>query len=446
MSPPGATRHFVTFPSSATLPNGAPFLETYYRSALEEFGAFLFGAALADVARLVDLATRSWVPFSLLQENRKLPLVCSLEIAPGEVGKVAEALARLGASGFGTDPAIDGFGHWCPAHGGGGTFQDSAAALEVSGISALHAKGWRGAGVNVVVVDKGFDPAAIPGSAYGDAWFRTESPGGGFGAATAPPPLPPDVAAHGGMIARLVHLAAPEARIWDMRAVVPWTGSTAFLADTLAAYVRAIGQIDAGTVGSPGGQDRWVFVNAWGMWDTRGEASAEPGTKRYSNDPTHPFTQAIAAAGARFDIVFAAGNCGALCPHSRCGPGDRGPGRSILGANGAAAVTSVGAARTDGIWLGYSAQGLSALGEQKVDLCAPSHFRRRDNPAEPYTGTSAASALAAGAIACLRSRGAGPTASPSVLRQRLRDAARKPAPGWDDRLGYGMIDVSAVVP
>jgi hypothetical protein len=440
MSMPGTTRHFVTFPS------GVQFLERYYTSDLKEFGAFLLGAALADFAHLVDLATRSWMPLELLLESRLLPLVCSLEIAPGHVGLVADTLARLGADGFGTDPVIDGFHHWCPVHGGGGTFQDSAAALGVSGISALHAKGWRGAGVNVVVVDKGFDPAAIPGPAYGGAWFRSEGAGGGFGPATTPPPLPPDVAAHGRMMARLVHLAAPEARIWDMRAVVPWTGSTAFLADTRAAYARAIADIDGGTVGNPGAQERWVFVNAWGMWDTRGEAVSGPGTVRYSNDPSHPFTQAIVQHGARFDIVFAAGNCGALCPNGRCGPGDRGPGLSILGANGAAEVTSVGAVRTDGIWLGYSAQGRSALGEQKVDLCAPSHFRRHDNPAEACTGTSAAAALVAGAIACLRSRSAGATASPAQLRQRLRDAARKPAPGWDDRHGHGMIDVFAVTP
>jgi hypothetical protein len=432
------SRHLVTFRRE-----GALALEDYYARDLKELARTLLGDGLVDDAELVDRPTRAWLTMEQMRAFPEVPFLCSFEIRPAALASVAERLREMGANGFGTDAEIDVLGHWCPVHAGGGAFGDSDGALAVCGISALHEKGWKGGGANVVVVDKGIDPASLPPGVLAGVWFRRDD--GSVGSGPEGPPLKPDVAAHGTMIARLVHLAAPEAKIWDLRGVVAWTGSTAFLADTLAAYTRAAADIDTGATGQGAGQ-RWVFVNPWGMWDTRGEKAAGSSSSPYSSDPNHPFTSAVSGLAQRFDIVFAAGNCGALCPSTRCGPGDRGPGRSILGANGAEAVTSVGATRIDGVWLGYSAQGPSALGAQKVDLCAPSHFRRAGNHAEPFTGTSAASAIVAGAMACLRSQAATPAASPSVLRQRLRDKASKATAGWDDRLGHGVLQVSDVSP
>ena len=169
------------------------------------------------------------------------------------------------------------------------------------------------------------------------------------------------------------------------------------------------------------------------------------------------------------DIVFAAGNCGQFCPSLRCGKLDRGPGHSIWGANAHFAVITVGAVRTDELWLGNSSQGpgpnlLRAPGQltpnRKPDFCAPSQFkestdayvegRLKDILPMPHprtnTGTSTSCALSAGVVAALRSN---PnwnqaTVTPDALKQRLIATTHQTkGPNWNDRLGWGVLDAGA---
>ncbi|MCW3473579.1 S8 family peptidase [Rhodovastum sp. RN2-1] len=189
----------------------------------------------------------------------------------------------------------------------------------------------------------------------------------------------------------------------------------------------------------------WVFVNAWAIYDRRTEIPPES----YSDNPAHPFNLAVGdAAGAGIDVVFCAGNCGPFCPDLRCGINDRGPGRSILGANSHPRVLTVGAVRCDTTWLGYSSQGPGQpnLDVDKPDLCAPSEFREDHDAHTGNSGTSAASGLAAGVVAALRSRVDPVTWPPVHLKQLLLDTARKTeTSGRDDRVGYGIIDAAAAV-
>src|SRR4029077_20384732 len=61
-----------------------------------------------------------------------------------------------------------------------------------------------------------------------------------------------------------------------------------------------------------------VLTNSWGVfhpsWDF------PPGHRgRYIDNPNHPFNLIVGAvAGSGVDVIFAAGNCGADCPDSRC--------------------------------------------------------------------------------------------------------------------------------
>jgi hypothetical protein len=173
----------------------------------------------------------------------------------------------------------------------------------------------------------------------------------------------------------------------------------------------------------------------------------------------NPLNQIVRALDERgFDQVFGAGNGGQFEPHPLCGPGDIGPGQSILGANSSPSVLTMGAVRADGMWIGYSSQGPGQPGfgtdvssVEKPDLCAPRHFVETADGAWLSSGTSAACGVAAGAVAALRSAGS-PLASvdPEALRGTLRQAARKP-PGmrrgadYDIRYGHGILDLAGAL-
>ena len=159
----------------------------------------------------------------------------------------------------------------------------------------------------------------------------------------------------------------------------------------------------------------WVICNAWAVFDPSLESPEVP----YANNPLHPVARRLTWLELLCeDIVFAAGNCGQFCPNDRCHPDYTGPGRSINGANALGQVLTVGAVRTDRLWLGYLGQGpgIARMAQEKPDLCAPSQFANEDD-AGPNTGTSAACGLAAGAVALLR------TKWPCSARYRTHSAA-----------------------
>jgi subtilisin family serine protease len=185
-----------------------------------------------------------------------------------------------------------------------------------------------------------------------------------------------------------------------------------------------------------------VLVNAWAVYDRRTENPSGD----YTDNRSHPFHALIAEADANgMDVVFAAGNCGQFCPSGKCGPNDRGPGNSILGANSYESVLTVGAVRSDTMWLGYSSQGPGQpnLATAKPDLCAPSQFREDGDAYTVNTGTSASAALAAGVIAALRSKWDSRQVSPYDLRRVLNQTARPAGgAGSESRFGSGILNAA----
>jgi hypothetical protein len=247
----------------------------------------------------------------------------------------------------------------------------------------------------------------------------------------------------------------------------------AFIATALAALQIVVAQITSLPPGlPPAGRGAWVLVNAWAIFN---RASEYPPGEYTENKQVggHPFNNLIGwAAASGIDIVFGAGNCGQFCPDRRCGKTDYGPGHGIWGANSHRDAITTGAVRTDVRWLGSSSQGHGQplLGLYKPDLCAPSNFRGShdaftgdtDEPwvgdtGTPYianTGTSAACGLAAGIVTALRGiwgpqtvpAGSVPAGTPTsdALIPRLSSTARKTeGPGWNERLGNGIIDAEA---
>jgi subtilisin family serine protease len=186
----------------------------------------------------------------------------------------------------------------------------------------------------------------------------------------------------------------------------------------------------------------WILLNAWAIYDRQSEYP--PGD--YTNNPAHAFHALIEEAVDReIDVIFAAGNCGQFCPSTRCGARDRGPGNSILGANSYGSVLTVGAVRSDAMWLGYSSQGPGQLllDQAKPDLCASSQFCETGDAYIVNTGTSAAAALTAGVVAALRGKWDPSVVPPQQLNHILNSTARRAGnAGRDNRHGNGVLDAA----
>lgn len=197
---------------------------------------------------------------------------------------------------------------------------------------------------------------------------------------------------------------------------------TGFLSDAIAGFQWAINKYLS--TGKP-----QILSNSWGMFQ-------KDWAPDYCTDPNHPFTRKVVEAiNAGMIVTFAAGNCGQMCPSSRCGS-DVGPGRSIWGANGHPRVITVGATNIREEWIGYSSQGPAALDPRKPDFVAPSHFKgytASDN------GTSAANPVCAGVIALLR--GHDSSLNQDKVKKALQETAKDLCGGgWDPHSGYGMIN------
>ena len=333
---------------------------------------------------------------------------------------------------------------WCRSDGVGRGFGTRDDALNAVGGDFLAANGLDGSDVNVVIVDQGLDAARLDGNFIGGWPIGTNMPGqlqhvrgvtGNY---------------HGMLVARNILSVAPQARLYDCPLIPDRIQNvTTFLsvADAALNWVRFWINILRAFERFSG---PWVIVNAWAIFDR----STEQPLGDYSENSEHSFNQLMHGfADDNIDVVFAAGNCGQFCPDRRCRPYDTGPRRSIYGAHAHARVLTVGAMRSDGLWAGASSQGPSVddqaapvrdnagFNPQKPDLCAPSFFTEAHDGHEFNGGTSAASALAAGVVAALRSSDGIKDIPTDRLFEALRLTARRAgAPRWDGRLGFGMID------
>jgi hypothetical protein len=392
-----------------------------------------------------------------------------------------DKLTKRGA--FCRDPSIAVADAWFPS----GVFGDRRQADRLIGAAALADCKADGAGVNVVIADGGLsgtwlrnyrrtrnlggEPQQVHGwSLFKTRWSGTENAWGG----TVWRAAGGQRSAHAEMIVRNVLALAPRARIWDLPLIAdgtkpPGVSLACSVFDRIRWAVKHRmfnGTLEAGT-DDPGirdafaGGQRWVIVNAWGVFNSGLPGLALDGVD-YGDDPRHPLLAILdELQDLGIDVVFCATNCGDPCPDGRCGHADIGPGRSIMGLNAHPAVLTVGEVRVDGVPIGQSSQGPGRLwrrwkdlglpdpdrAREKPDLCAPSHFHEVDDAAAANLGTSAATGVAGGVIAALRSIDAFPDVSPCRLRAALRRGASQ-ATGvskWHPRLGHGIINIPATI-
>lgn len=287
-----------------------------------------------------------------------------------------------------------------------GTIGDVARYLNCH---RLWAKGIRGQGVAVGIVDTGVDKTAVANVT--DGW-------------TPVPSIPwgQHDHWHGTMCATDAKGMAPDIEIYDIGLLKKRAALPVLLSDAIVAFQWAINKYRS--IGKP-----QILSNSWGPY----QKSWAPD---YATDPNHPFTRKVVEAiDLGMIVTFAAGNCGEVCPDGRCGS-DTGPGKSIWGANGHPEAITVGATNIREEWIGYSSQGPAALDPKKPDFVAPSHFK---GYRASDSGTSAANPVCAGVIALLR--GHDPELRQAAAKKALQDTAKDLCGGgWDQHSGFGMIN------
>lgn len=291
-----------------------------------------------------------------------------------------------------------------------GTTLDVMGALSVS---LLHEDGADGRGVHVAVLDEG-----IPFERFPEVVFATSSTspdGGTTGLNSA------SGGNHAAISTALVTAIAPAATVIDVPILGGHGSLDAFSSDAAAALAEILGQVEDGGIPRP-----LVLVNPWEVIGGGGLGDLE----RFGHQDSPLCVIAEDADELGVDTVVAAGNCG-QCPGqaSLLDPSDK----PILGFASHPSVLTVGAIDLDDEVLGYSSHGPGRLSQFKPDLVTFSHFFE-SRVQLAAGGTSAATALAGGVLAAVRSK-APRALSAGDLRTRSRQTASDPT--WTPGRGFG---------
>jgi serine protease AprX len=295
------------------------------------------------------------------------------------------------------------------------------------GVQRIWLDGFRGQNIIVGIIDEGINGEFYPVV-------------GGFVRPNNPRPGSAVIGSHGSMCAADVLIAAPAAKLYDY----PFLGQPRS-GGALAMFQEVLDQRRRD--GTP-----HLTNNSYGFVG-RPPRDDFPNHEIYDlNHPLHRKVREVVASGC--PTFFAAGNCGADCPSTKCHISGIGPGNSIHASNSLGEVITVAAVNSRHERIGYSSQGPGnyedGFEEMKPDVAAYSHFYGNFGPGRPAggdrtqfdNGTSAATPIAAGVAALLMS--AFPELTPQRLKEALiRGAVNVGAPGWDADTGYGVINAAA---
>jgi subtilisin family serine protease len=318
-----------------------------------------------------------------------------------------------------------------------GNANDVAAALAAG---QLAAAGMDGTNVALAIVDTGINLA----------WLKTQGRTPKVDAArswtpagvkTKPGNHPKN---HGTMCAFDAGIVAPKATVLDHAVLLSQkqgaTTMEGLLSDAVLSYSKLLQVVGA----MPVTTRALVVSNSWGMFSPTWDFPVgNPGN--YSDNPSHPFNvivASLAAAGA--DILFAAGNCGLDCPDGRCQFGNT---RPICGANSHPSVLCIAGIDIHKSRVGYSSQGPGRLSARKPDVACYTHFDGSHVYApSPDSGTSAATPVAAGVVAAIRTRYSAGKVPPDQLRSIIaKTSLDLEQPGFDYDTGWGALDPGALI-
>jgi hypothetical protein len=241
-------------------------------------------------------------------------------------------------------------------------------------------------------------------------------------------------------------IAAPKATLLDFPILSLAGSGGSTMSGVLSAALLAYAQVLSSWAVTKTGSDLSQYVavvltNSWGVFHPSWDFPAgHPG--RYIDNPNHPFNLLVGTVvGAGVDVIFAAGNCGADCPDSRC------QGRTtetIMGASAHTDVLTIAGCDTTGARVGYSSQGPSIAGmyQEKPDVTAYTHFlgSQAFGAGTPDSGTSAACPVTAGCVAAIRTKMASGINSNTVFGALRAHTGASGTAGWNADYGFGIIN------
>lgn len=324
---------------------------------------------------------------------------------------------------------------------------DVPSVRQLHSLDALHhalsSNGKRaGTGVAVAIVDSGLNLSLIQG-AHPDfsgasinkqwSWSLNSYPSPG----THPP-------GHGTACACDALVGAPNAELIDIAVIYGFKNAAfqSFLSDIIIGYLR----IYTGALREVGRSlSGLVISNSWtGHYPHLDFPVGHP--LNYHSNPKHmicAFLDILDLCGA--DSVFAAGNCSKSTDstHAEC----RG---TISGSAALDSVLTVSSVDLSGVQIQNVCRGPGTIKHEKPDLAAATDFYC-SNTYRTDKGTSASCAVAAGAIAAIRTSVfpyGNQAVSPGNLRDTLRKHARpfaNPSASLHEH-GAGILDVRPIIP
>ncbi|MBT2232562.1 S8 family serine peptidase [Nonomuraea sp. NEAU-A123] len=325
--------------------------------------------------------------------------------------------------------------------GGDAPFGDWHDVERLLNVPGLHAEGLDGTGVTLAVLDTGINAAHVARQLGRGVTLDAQRSWNPSGVDGRPGEFEVD---HGTMCAFDTLIGAPQVSLIDipvLRSARP--GGTA-LDGLLSDAVAALAHLRIVLAMQPEASRALVINSSWGSFSPEWDFPVgHPGN--YSDNAAHPFNLMVSSldnAGA--DVLFAAGNCGRECRDGRCAY----PNRPIAGANSHPRVLSIGGVDVSGKRVGYSSQGPGRLTARKPDICAYTHFAgsKAFGDAEPDSGTSAATPVAAGLVAAIRTLWPASRLRPAQLRALLRRTGEdRSEVGFDYDYGYGIVDTAGII-
>ncbi|MBT2324600.1 S8 family serine peptidase [Variovorax paradoxus] len=368
-------------------------------------------------------------PRQLLHPNssKKFLVAGSLEVGDG--GRVPD--------GFFADPPI-GPRLTCGTSRAVGDAADVQTRLDTR---ALQFNGLDGNGVAIAVIDTGI---YIPHLEQALGFIVNRDSANSWAPGSVATPAFWHRLGHGTMCAYDALLVAPQATLLDYAALLGRVDRSVqvTLVPMIVAYSKLLylWKISSSPrINFPA----LVISNSWGIYHSSLDFPPDhPG--RFIDNPCHPFRLLVwfLTRLARADVVFAAGNCGVDCPAPSC---LRQTSRTIHGASAYPEVLTIGGCDVNYGITGYSSRGPAIAGmpdPYKPDVVAYAHFHGSEagGRKRPDTGTSASCAIAAGAVAAIRTRLQPLSKPPAALNVVLRQTAQSfPSGSWNIDYGHGVL-------
>lgn len=322
------------------------------------------------------------------------------------------------------------------------TEQDVRAQL---GASHFAAKSLTGKDVAIAILDDGINLAHITGRGVKATVDKAAS------ASTigTKPGLAP--VSHGTMCAYDALIMAPDSTLIDLACLKTYNvhkpkAQAGLLSDVHTMYTLFEKRLRAAI----SKYRAIVLSNSWAIVNARND----PGSNHksgYIGNPNHPVNQIVAefVRDWGIDVLFAAGNCapGAKSTAFGCLQ-DANPG-TIYGANSQEGVLTVSAVNVDGSAWPEASQGPGRLYADKPDICMYSNFvgSQMEGPGSRDRATSAACAVTAGLVACIRSKQpAYPLNSGNWVPKDVSDLLRTKTfgGGFNHTQGHGTVNGPAI--